>query len=172
MFTRFTHSLVSVRPRRSRVYMPGFRSTNAGIRSQGISFPSNMRPFSFSRKRLERESASISFQRLFTRAVSSVSSTPGLRSRHSATRDPFTIAFTALRLILKPSGPSMPPSVKSRSPKSESASVPSIKRLTPTFLSCTPHSFCPLSLSGRERSICRGPASAPAASPSGAAGNL
>ena len=155
METRLTQTLVSALPRRSSVMIPGFIAVKAGMRSQGISLPSRMRQRSFSRRRCERGSLSISAQSSLTRPVSSVRLTPGLRSSTSDTRAPLTRALTALRLSWKPTGPSRPPSVKSMSPNSASASVPWTCRESWMFLRDTPQSFSPSSLSGVLRSMWR-----------------
>ena len=117
--------------------------------------PSIILHFSFSLSLAERGSVSTSFQSSFILSVSSVSGTAPLRSSTSDTLEPFSSDFTALRLTLNPSGPSSPPSVKSTSPKSESATVPSITSDNPTFLSCMPQSIRPYSPSGVLLSICR-----------------
>ena len=134
MLTRLTHTLVAARPLRSRVIMLGLQATKAGISSHGISFPRSILHFSFSRSLALRASLSMSDHNCFTLRVSSVSSTPLLRSRTTLTREPLLKALTALRLIWNPTGPSSPPSVKSTSPNSQPASQPSTSRRTPTFL--------------------------------------
>ena len=96
---RLIHTLVSVRPLRSRVIMPGLHAVNAGMSSQGMSLPSRMRHFSFSLTPRLRGSLSICAQRSLTREVSSVRLTPDLRSTDSFTREPFTSALTAFLLI-------------------------------------------------------------------------
>ena len=61
------------------------------------------------------------------------------------TFEPFMMAFTHFLLTLNPIGPSIPPSVKSRSPNSLWASFPSMKMVNPTFFSWFPQSIFPTS---------------------------
>ncbi len=133
---------------------PGLHFTNAGISCCGRTLPSSTRKrslYGFPALRLSLEMSSHNDMSLPDRASGL---TAGLMSIDMPAFEPLMIPLTHLRLILNPTGPSMPPSVKSMSPNSVCAGFPSIMRVTLTFFSWLPHNALPASERGVLLPIC------------------